>query len=93
MAYQITKQKFSPRIRPEEYDEFRAAIEDSDFPDSFDTWESERVERDKHFESQGFEIVEIAVHTDEFVTWCSRGGISLNMHTLGAFTVAKARGL
>jgi len=88
MVYQ--QRKLSPRIRSEEYDDFLAVIDDSNFPDSFDIWESKRLEDDKHSESQGLKIVEIVVHAEEFADWCSRCGLGRSRDTLNAFTVAKA---
>ena len=88
MAYQ--RRKLSPRIRSEEYDEFLAIINDSNFPDSFDIWESKLLKHHNHSESQGFKFVEIVVHAEEFADWCSRSGLDPSWHSLNAFTVAKA---
>ena len=84
------RRKFSPLIRPDEYDAFGALINDANFPDTFDAWLEHLTQQDEHYTSQGRRIQEIVIHPKEFADWCRECGFNPSMQNLYSFTSAKA---
>lgn len=75
---------YQPVIRRNEYEAFRAILNDS-LPATFGTWLHVRRENGMHMVRHGHEVADVEVRPDEFASYCSAAGQKLALQDLWLF--------